>query len=62
MFTLQHSDHENRLWHPQPRFWWLSIILLARLVYFIGIAHESIWFDESCSYIMDSHSPGELLA
>jgi uncharacterized protein (DUF2141 family) len=31
------------------------------MTYFMGIAHESLWFDEAYSYIMASHSPGELL-
>jgi uncharacterized protein (DUF2141 family) len=54
-------DRENKPWYGQPRFWWLIIILLAGLVYITGIAHESIWFDEAFSYIMASHSPGQLL-
>ena len=45
----------------QSLIWWIIIIGVAGLVYVTGIAHESIWFDESYSYMMASHSPGELL-
>ena len=61
MSTLHRMDRENKPWYGQPRFWWIIIILLAGLVYFTGIAHESIWFDESFSYMMASHSPGGIL-
>jgi uncharacterized protein (DUF2141 family) len=61
MSTLHRMDRENKSWYGQPRFWWLIMILLAGLIYFIGIAHESIWFDESYSFIMASHSPSQLL-
>jgi len=46
MSTLHPMNRENKPWYGQSRFWWLIIILLAGLVYFMGIAHESIWFDE----------------
>lgn len=61
MSTFYPMDREIKAWYSQPRFWWLIIILLAGLVYFMGIAHESIWFDEAFSYMMASHSPGEIL-
>ncbi len=54
-------NHENKPWYRQPHFWWIGIIILAGLVYFAGISHESIWFDEAFSYMMASHSPGDLL-
>jgi uncharacterized protein (DUF2141 family) len=53
--------HENKPWYGQTRLWWLIIILLAVLVYFSGITHESLWFDEVFSARMASHSPGEIL-
>jgi uncharacterized protein (DUF2141 family) len=40
---------------------WIILIAVACLVYVIGISHESIWYDEACSYIMARHSPGEIL-
>jgi len=55
------NHKENKPWYVQLRLWWLAIILLAGLVYFTGIAHEAIWFDEAYSATMASHSPGELL-
>ncbi len=61
MSTLHRLDRDNRRWYAQPRLWWLNIVLCAGLVYFTGIAHESIWFDEAFSYMMASHSPGEIL-
>jgi uncharacterized protein (DUF2141 family) len=61
MSTLHRMDGESKPWYGQPRLLWLIIILLAGAVYFTGIAHESLWFDESYSYIMASHSPGALL-
>ena len=54
-------ERENKLWYGQPHFWWLIVIIMAGLVYFTGIAHESIWFDEAFSYKVASHSPGEIL-
>jgi uncharacterized protein (DUF2141 family) len=54
-------NRENKAWYIQPRLWWLVIVLLAGLVYFTGISHESIWFDETFSARMASHSPIELL-
>jgi uncharacterized protein (DUF2141 family) len=54
-------DRENKPWYSRPRFWWPVIILLAGLVYFTGISHESIWFDEAFSYQVASHSPGGIL-
>jgi uncharacterized protein (DUF2141 family) len=61
MSTLHQKDIENKPWYGQPSFWWLIIILSAGLVYSIGTAHESIWFDEVYSAVMASHSPGEIL-
>jgi len=61
MSTLHPINRENKPWYGQPRFWWLIIIVLAGLVYITGISHESIWFDEAFSYMMASHSPGEIL-
>jgi len=55
-------DHETKPWYGQPRWWWLIIVLSAGLVYFTGIAHESIWFDEAYSAMMAGRSPGEMLA
>ncbi len=54
-------NHENKPWYGQPHLWWLIIILLAVLVYFSGISHESLWFDEVFSARMASRSPGEIL-
>ena len=42
MSSLHPMIRENRPWYGQPRFCWLIVILLAGLVYFMGIAHESI--------------------
>ena len=47
--------------NSQNLIWWVLIVGIACLVYITGISHESIWFDESYSYIMASHSPGEIL-
>jgi uncharacterized protein (DUF2141 family) len=52
---------KQNAWNSQSLIWWIIIIGVACLVYGTGIAHESIWFDESYSYIMASHSPSELL-
>jgi uncharacterized membrane protein len=54
-------NHENKPWYGQPRLWWLIIILLAVLVYFSGISHESLWFDEVFSARIASNPPGEIL-
>ncbi len=62
-----HDPKEDKMntnrnaWNSQSLTWWIIIIGAACLVYFTGIAHKSIWFDKSYSYIMASHSPGELL-
>lgn len=50
MSTLPRMDRENKPWVGQPRTWWLAIILLAGLVYFMGVAHESIWFREPITF------------
>jgi uncharacterized membrane protein len=64
MFHHPKEDKMNikqNIWNSQSLIWWIIIIGVACLVYVTGVAHESIWFDESYSYIMASHSPGELL-
>lgn len=40
--------------------WW-TIIVLAAIMYFAGISHESIWWDESYSAFMGGHSVSEIL-
>ena len=52
---------KSNTWISQSLIWWIVIIGAACAIYITGIAHESIWFDESYSYIMASHSPGALL-
>ncbi len=48
-------------WYSQSFVWWIIIIGITCLVYFLGITHESIWFDEAYSAMMASHTPRELL-
>ena len=52
---------KQNTWNSPSLIWWIIIIGVACLVYVTGITHESIWFDEAFSYMMASHSPGELL-
>src|SRR5512137_716061 len=52
---------QHTVWNSPSLIRWVIIIGVACLVYFIGIAHESIWFDEAFSYMMASHSPGQIL-
>ena len=52
---------KQKPWYSQSFIWWIIIICVACLVYVTGIAHESIWFDETYSVMMASHSPGEIL-
>jgi uncharacterized protein (DUF2141 family) len=52
---------KQNAWNSQSLIRWIIIIGVACLVYVAGTAHESIWFDEAFSYMMASHSPGEIL-
>jgi uncharacterized protein (DUF2141 family) len=66
-YRLFHYPKEDKMttkqstWNSQSLIRWILIIGVACLVYVIGIAHESIWFDEAFSYMMASHSPGQIL-
>ena len=40
-----------------PIFWWSIIIFISIFIYFLGISHESIWWDESYSSFMASYPP-----
>jgi 4-amino-4-deoxy-L-arabinose transferase-like glycosyltransferase len=39
---------------------WISIIILAAVVYTVGIAHESFWYDEAYSAVMASYLPWQI--
>lgn len=55
-------DKKTEFWFSQKAwFWWIIILCSACLVYFSGISHESIWWDESYSAFMAGHSPSEIL-
>jgi 4-amino-4-deoxy-L-arabinose transferase-like glycosyltransferase len=41
---------------------WIAIILLAAVVYTVGIAHESIWYDEAYSSVIASYLPWQIPA
>jgi uncharacterized protein (DUF2141 family) len=64
MFHHPKEDKMNtkqNAWNSQSLIRWIIIIGVACLVYVMGIAHESIWFDEAFSYMMASHSPGQII-
>jgi hypothetical protein len=42
-------------------FSWSGIVIIAFVLYFAGISHESIWWDESYSAFMGGHSASEIL-
>jgi 4-amino-4-deoxy-L-arabinose transferase-like glycosyltransferase len=52
---------KQKPWYSQDPILWIVIVVVASLVYFWGIAHESIWFDEAYSAMMAGRSPGDLL-
>lgn len=52
---------KQNIWNSPSLIGWIIIIGVACLVYVTSTAHESIWFDEAFSYMMASHSPGEIL-
>jgi 4-amino-4-deoxy-L-arabinose transferase-like glycosyltransferase len=39
---------------------WIGIIILAAVVYTVGIAHESFWYDEAYSAVMASYLPWQI--
>ncbi len=41
--------------------WFFFLILISSLVYFTGISHESIWWDEAFSAFMAEHTPSEIM-
>jgi 4-amino-4-deoxy-L-arabinose transferase-like glycosyltransferase len=44
-------------------FWgWIAIIILAAVVYTVGIAHESFWYDEAYSAVIASYLPWQIPA
>jgi uncharacterized protein (DUF2141 family) len=54
---------ENRKYSflTKPQFWWCIIIFASFLVYFTGISHESIWWDEAFSAFMAEHTSSEIM-
>jgi len=43
------------------KLWWFLLILISGVIYFAGISHESIWWDEAFSAFMAEHTPSEIL-
>jgi 4-amino-4-deoxy-L-arabinose transferase-like glycosyltransferase len=41
---------------------WIAIILVAAVVYTIGISHESFWYDEAYSSVIASYLPSQIPA
>ncbi len=39
---------------------WIAIILLAAVVYTVGISHESFWYDEAYSSVIASYLPWQI--
>ena len=41
---------------------WIAIIILAIMVYSVGISHESLWYDEAYSSVIASYLPWQIPA
>ncbi len=41
---------------------WIAIIILAAVVYTVGISHESFWYDEAYSSVIASYLPWQIPA
>ncbi len=39
---------------------WIAVILLATVVYTVGISHESFWYDEAYSSVIASYPPWQI--
>jgi hypothetical protein len=55
-------DRKKPTWNSPILYSWIAIILVACLVYAIGITHESIWFDEAYSAVMAEHSFSQIIS
>jgi uncharacterized membrane protein len=55
-------DRKKPTWDSPNLYCWIAIILVACLVYAIGITHESIWFDEAYSAVMAGHSFSQIIS
>lgn len=44
----------------RPLALWIALLLLGGLAFLVGIGHEGLWYDESFSAAMITHSPGEI--
>jgi 4-amino-4-deoxy-L-arabinose transferase-like glycosyltransferase len=44
------------------RWGWISVIILAVVVYSAGISHESMWYDEAYSSVIASYKPWQIPA
>lgn len=53
---------DSRGWDKKSKLIWMLILIAACGVYFTGISHESIWYDEAFSMKMTEHSPLEIIA
>ena len=49
-------------WDKRILWGWIAIIILATVVYTIGISHESFWYDEAYSSVMASYLPWQIPA
>jgi hypothetical protein len=52
----------DRLWNRRTAIVWTVIIAVAFAVYFSGISHEAIWYDEAISAAIANRSFAEILA
>jgi 4-amino-4-deoxy-L-arabinose transferase-like glycosyltransferase len=67
IWRSQRQREESMSLSTQPWSWqkavvWLVVITIAAVVYFSGISHELIWYDESVAVAIANHGFADIFA